>query len=57
LTGNLTYTYPYTEDGHWEVTADTDGTLTNKADGLEYSYLFWEGATDKLQQTFPRDFA
>ena len=54
--GELTYTYPYTEDGHWEVTADTDGTLTNKADGLEYSYLFWEGVTDQFTADFSKGF-
>ena len=54
--GTLTYTYPYTQDGHWEVTADTDGTLINKADGLEYSYIFWEGATDKFIADFSKGF-
>ena len=54
--GKLTYTYPYTEDGHWEVTADTDGTLTNKADGLEYSYLFWEGVTNSFTADFSKGF-
>ena len=54
--GKLTYTYPYTKNGHWEVTADTDGTLTNKADGLEYSYLFWEGVTDQFTADFSKGF-
>ena len=40
--GDLTVTYPTYSDG-WQVTAQPDGTLTNHADGLEYSYLFWEG--------------
>lgn len=40
--GDLTVTYPTYQDG-WQVTAQPDGTLTNHADGLEYSYLFWEG--------------
>lgn len=40
--GDLTVTYPTYGDG-WQVTAEPDGTLTNHADGLEYSYLFWEG--------------
>lgn len=26
-----------------EVIASPEGTLINKADGKEYSYLFWEG--------------
>lgn len=43
-TGKLTTTYPsYNNDSGWLVTAYPDGTLTNKADGQEYSYLFWEG--------------
>ena len=54
--GELTYTYPYTADGHWEVTANTDGTLTNKADNLEYSYLFWEGKSDNFAAEFSKGF-
>ncbi|MDR2357398.1 MAG: hypothetical protein LBD92_04870 [Oscillospiraceae bacterium] len=38
---NFICTYPRYDDG-WEVTARPDGTLVNKADGEEYSYLFWE---------------
>ena len=40
--GTLTTTYPAYQNG-WEVTAYPDGTLINRADGKEYSYLFWEG--------------
>ena len=40
--GDLTVTYPAYNNG-WKVTAKPDGTLTNHADGREYSYLFWEG--------------
>ncbi len=40
--GELTCTYPDYGSG-WNVTAEPDGTLINKADGREYSYLFWEG--------------
>ncbi len=40
--GDLIVTYPAYNDG-WKVTAQPDGTLTNHADGKEYSYLFWEG--------------
>lgn len=40
--GELTCTYPSYGAG-WEVTARPDGALTNKADGKEYSYLYWEG--------------
>ena len=42
--GILTTTYPAYGDG-WRVLAQPDGTLTNLADGREYSYLFWEGET------------
>jgi len=40
--GELTVTYP-AYDGGWNVRAYPDGHLVNYADGLEYSYLFWEG--------------
>ncbi len=40
--GELTVTYPDYGEG-WNVTAESNGTLTNLADGKEYSYLFWEG--------------
>lgn len=43
--GPLTTTYPIYNDG-WDVTARPNGTLINKADGKEYSYLFWEGLTE-----------
>ena len=42
IDGSLTCTYPEYKDG-WSVTANPDGTLINKADGREYSYLYWEG--------------
>ena len=38
--GKFTCTYPDYPAGGWQVTARPDGTLTNKADGREYSYLF-----------------
>ncbi|MDR0223148.1 MAG: hypothetical protein LBI38_06425 [Oscillospiraceae bacterium] len=38
--GYFTCTYPDYGDG-WSVTAYPDGTVINKADGLEYSYLYW----------------
>lgn len=44
--GKFTCTYPDYPAGGWQVTARPDGTLTNKADGREYSYLFWEGEDD-----------
>jgi hypothetical protein len=40
--GKLRSTYPKYDDG-WSVTAYPDGTIVNHADGLEYSYLFWDG--------------
>lgn len=43
--GNLTCTYPEYY-GEWNVIAEPDGTLTDVATGLEYSYLFWEGESD-----------
>lgn len=43
--GTLTTTYP-AYNGGWRVVAQPDGTLTNLADGREYSYLFWEGVDD-----------
>ncbi len=46
LDGQLTCTYPAYNNG-WNVTAKPDGTLINHADNKEYSYLFWEGNTDK----------
>ncbi len=43
--GELFVTYPSYGEG-WSVTAYPDGTIINKADGQEYSYLFWEGSAD-----------
>lgn len=43
--GVLTCTYPEYQDG-WEVVAEPDGTLRDAVTGQEYSYLFWEGASD-----------
>ncbi|WP_312698865.1 hypothetical protein [Sedimentibacter sp.] len=42
LNGALTCTYPTYKNG-WNVLAGPDGTLINKDDGREYSYLYWEG--------------
>lgn len=43
LDGELTVTYPvYDMAKGWTVTADPDGTLTDK-NGRKYSYLYWEG--------------
>ncbi|NLX76758.1 MAG: hypothetical protein GXZ01_05190 [Clostridiaceae bacterium] len=43
--GELFCTYPEYDEG-WTVIAHPDGTLINKKDGKEYSYLFWEGKSD-----------
>lgn len=40
--GGFTKTEPAYGNG-WNVIATPDGTLVNKADGLTYPYLFWEG--------------
>jgi len=42
LGGDFTCTYPDYGDG-WNVTAYPGGRIINKADGYEYSYLYWEG--------------
>jgi hypothetical protein len=42
LNGKADCTYPAYGNG-WDVTASPDGKLINRADGKEYSYLFWEG--------------
>ena len=44
--GRLTAAYP-AYNGGWNVRAYPDGRLINKADGLEYSYLFWEGIANQ----------
>ncbi|RYE00401.1 MAG: hypothetical protein EOP54_00425 [Sphingobacteriales bacterium] len=40
--GKFDFTYPPYKNG-WQVTAQPDGTLTDKNDGLEHKYLFWDG--------------
>jgi len=52
--GTLDFCYPAYQNG-WSVTAQPDGTLTNHADGREYSYLFWEG-TSNTEYDFSRGF-
>lgn len=54
--GDFTYTYPYTEDGSWDVVAKPDGTIINKADNNEYSYLFWEGVAWDFTADFSEGF-
>lgn len=46
--GKITCLYPkYNKDKTWEVTAYPDGKIINKLDNREYSYLYWEGMSDK----------
>jgi len=46
--GKITCLYPkYDKDNTWEVTAYPDGKIINKLDNREYSYLYWEGMSDK----------
>ncbi|MDR1580003.1 MAG: hypothetical protein LBS35_06565 [Synergistaceae bacterium] len=52
--GTLEHTYPKYNDG-WTVTAYPNGTLINRDDGLEYSYLFWDGKTN-VKYDFSRGF-
>jgi hypothetical protein len=40
--GYFTFTYPEYNRG-WHIRAYPGGTIINKADGLEYSYLYWSG--------------
>lgn len=67
--GDLTVLYPAGEvqkdvlcqDGlrdivSWQVTARPDGTLTDHANGREYSYLFWEGEPEKVEFDFSRGY-
>lgn len=40
----------------WDVVANPDGTLINKADGKEYSYLFWEWNPQRANYDLSRWF-
>ena len=55
--GSLKTTYPI-YNGGWNVHALPNGTLLNKADNKEYSYLFWDGQTNYTidQTTFENGF-
>jgi len=67
--GELTVLYPVGEvqrdqmfhDGQrdvvsWQVIARPDGTLLDRADGKEYSYLFWEGNPDEVNYDFSQGY-
>ncbi len=44
--GKLTHTYPpYPLAKGWDLKAQPNGMLTDKATGKQYSYLFWEGVS------------
>lgn len=55
--GHLDFTYPPYENG-WQVRAQPDGTLTDKNDGREHQYLFWDGKMQfsKEQTTYSSGF-
>ena len=42
-------------DGEWNVTASPDGTLTDKATGKTYDYIFWE-STDNTEYDWSEGF-
>ncbi|MDD2400683.1 MAG: hypothetical protein PHD60_00445 [Clostridia bacterium] len=44
--GELTCTYPEYKNG-WNVIAQPDGSIYNLDDNRKFSYLFWEGQSDK----------
>lgn len=55
--GGLAADYPdYDPDNGWNVTAYPDGRLINKADGKEYSYLFWEGGSCEANYDMSKGF-
>ncbi len=47
--GKLDFTYPPYKSG-WKVVAQPDGTLTDKNDGREHKYLFWDGEMSFTQE-------
>jgi len=53
--GQLTTTYPAYHGG-WHVRAFPGGRLINHADGLEYSYLFWEGLPNSQNWDFSEGY-
>ena len=53
--GQLTATYPAYHGG-WHVRAFPGGRLINHADGLEYSYLFWEGLPNSQNWDFSEGY-
>lgn len=55
--GKLDFTYPPYKNG-WQLIAQPDGTLTDKNDGREHKYLFWDGKMSftKEQTTYATGF-
>lgn len=55
--GKLDFTYPPYKKG-WQVIARPDGTLTDKNDGRQHQYLFWDGKMSftKEQTTYATGF-
>jgi len=55
--GKLDFTYPPYKSG-WQVIAQPGGTLTDKNDGREHQYLFWDGKMSftKEQTTYTTGF-
>lgn len=48
-------TIPESSNGEWNVTAEPDGTLTDKASGKQYDYIYWESA-DKTEYDWSEGF-
>ncbi len=55
LKGKFTFTYPPYNNG-WNVIAKPDGTIINTQDGMEYSYLFWEGTFSNIKIDLSKGF-
>jgi len=53
--GIIDYTYPTYNNG-WRVTAQPDGTLTNKSDSSTHYYLFWDGTSNFRSWDFSEGF-
>ena len=53
--GKLVSTYPAYKDG-WKVIANPDGKIMNLEDNREYSYLFWEGESKKINWDLSKGF-
>ena len=51
----LNTTYPKYDNG-WDVVANPDGTLLNKADGSHHRYLFWDAVNCRTRFDFSTGF-